>query len=567
MSLLRTSARLPTRRRAVSFVLMLLGLLMVVSCTLLGSRELVQCRSNGDCAVSSIANAVCSNGLCTGSSPNVGDGSSDPDSGGPVAPCVSRECGNSSRCVAGRCERLIETFSDPTAAGCFDILPNVPETYWAEDATVIGVYVGVGANVTDQPGVRVLSFALDEINSKSFDRPLVAIVCRKDLAKPKEVIQYLAARGAPLVVGQFEARDIQDISALAREKNIAVWSTLANTKSIQTIDSGGFVRFFLDDIESIGAGFQAALDLAALRVRARDPGAPEPPPNIELAVVIGTDAESKDLATEITETHKLTINGAPLDATAGNGKYLRVQLPAPPSAIPPQTQIVIALAGDEIFSTGGATPLFVRNVETGFGANPRPIWIFGPRPRANMNILTQLFQFGARARVLGVDFSGDRARHSAFVRELTKVRTDVLQYQGASFDALYDALYVAAYAGLHQPGGVAPPRPLTAADFNRHLGAFFPSDLGGSATPGLDVGVAPQIFETGRNLMAGGETVRFQGATGVLEWERTPTNEQGNTRRMGTSMYCMRPQAAGQPPLLVYVDPDTVADAGGGCQQ
>jgi hypothetical protein len=543
-----------------------LNVLALVSCTLLGSRELVQCRQNSDCATSPLSNAICSNGLCAAPTTTNLTDASPGDAGTDAQPaCVSStDCHDApSRCIEGRCLKLIEAFNDPVAAGCFDIVPNVREVYTVDDPILIGAYVNVGDQVTDQPSVRLLTHAIDEINTKSAQtqRPLVAIVCRKERSKPKDVINYLASRKVPLVVGQFEAVEIQDIASLAKDKNIAVWSTLGNTRSLQAIDTGGYVRFFLDDIEATGAGFQAALDLATARVMAR----PSPPSTIKLAIVVGTDAESKALATEITETNKLTLNGVPLGS--GNGKFINVPLPAQPSAVASgHPDVVIALAGDEIFATGGTTPTFVRNVETLYATNQHPIWIFGPRTRPNMQILTQIFQTNGRARVLGVDFSGDRVRHATFLKELTKAKSDPLQYAAGSFDALYDALYVAAYAGLFRPNGAAPPQPLSATDFNQHLSAFFPADLYGASTPVVEVGVASQVFETGVNRMTAGDRVRLQGATGALEWDRAG-DQIANTRKMGTSMYCMRPSNAGQPPLLFYADPDTVADAGAGCAQ
>lgn len=550
-------------RRVLHFALFAVGVLTVVSCTLLGSRELIQCRTNADCVTSPFPNAVCSSGLCAAGSASIDaqppvDGGE--DAAGPA--CVaSSECGIANRCIAGHCRQLTESFdpTSPTAAGCFEILPNNPSIYRNDDAILIGAYVNVGSRIDSEPGARVLSHALDEINSAS-SRPVVAIVCRKDVApggRPGRVIDFLSSLKVPLVVGQFNRGDIQAESVHAREANVAIWSTLSNTKSIRSIDSSGFVRFFLDDIESVRDGYQAALDLATARITAEA----ETP---KLAVIIGTDQESSDLADEITTgTNRLTLDGTPL-SDANYDRLLFKDTPAGrvtggPKGTP---NIVIALGGDEYFSPSSASPLLVEKVEQ----STPVIWIFGPRMRFAMQNLDTAFKTDAsRARVLGVEFSGDRGRHATFVRELTKNKPD--WWNGAAYDALYDALYAVAYAGLYQSDGGSPVKVLTAADMNAHLGAFFPDDFDASTNPVIEVGVGAGVFANGSNRMAVGDRVRFMGATGPLEWERVD-GRISNHRTMGTSLFCMRSKSdSSKVPLVFYGDVDSVADAGGGCAQ
>jgi len=227
------------RRRPVARVaLSALAAAGVAACTLLGSRDVVQCRRTSDCSSSPLANAICAQGICVAGEPVAEEGGLDAgtDANAPVdagedappAPSCTRveDCKASNPpelCVRGRCVAL----TDPAAVhGCRDLYPS-GTAFRTPGALVLGIYARIGANPTDEASIAAARLAIEQVNDPT--TRVVALLCKKEEKKPAEALEHVASLGLPLLIGAFEVSDIPKVAQLGRDRNVAVWSTLAST--------------------------------------------------------------------------------------------------------------------------------------------------------------------------------------------------------------------------------------------------------------------------------------------------------------------------------------------------
>ncbi len=516
--------------------------LAVAACTLLGSRDVIQCRTDGDCPS---VRPVCSESLCVAGSVSTADAGSDADA---TAPACTRteDCDQSqlaTLCVAGTCRPA-------TGPACPVLLP-ADSSYRQDGAIVVGVYL---SDPLDFVGKRAVELALSDIDAVLQRPKLVALVCGKGTSLDKNTAEgaltHLAGLQVPLVVGQFETSELGKIVLRAVDQDIAVWSTLSNVSSLPTTaDSKGLYRFFLDELKSTSSAYQKALDEALVRVQTlADAGAPIASPKVTM--IVSDTAEAKALADVLTAASGgLSVEGQPIANHPGFEK-LSVQpiFEAPQTSYQPivtelastHPNVVIAIGGDEI----------VQKIIVGTenqGGSERPVWIVSSRAKYNVKDLVNLTMQKFRTRLLGVDFSGDKANHDAF---LTEAKSKSSPFAVYAFDHLYDSMFAVAYAAVAADRDRAQPSARIAAkDLLRGLEMLAPPDDDAA----VQVNGAG-AFATGVTTLRQGTKIRYVGTTGP--WTFDPAHV---TRRMGTSLFCFGP---GSSQLSYYVDPAAAGDAG-----
>jgi hypothetical protein len=502
--------------------------LVVAGCTILGSRDIVQCRTTSDCASSPLPNAVCSDGLCVSAAatPDVGA-----DSNGEAPACTrTDDCKEKEAvCVDQRCVKL----TDPTLC---PFLEPAGVAYQTKDVTFVGVYANIGQVVNAEPGVGAVRLALKEINDPSVS--VVAVLCSKEAKRAGDVVKHLASRKVPVVFGQFESSDVGTLSDFAGQNGIALWSTLGNTSQVEKLDSKGHVAFFLDELASTAPAFQEAFRRAETKTNPlldandQDAGRAE---ETRVAMFVGAAPEAVALADKLTATSGgLTVNGKAL-AESGASTFRRYQLPQAALTEIWETyrpHVIVGVGGDEVMAA-------TKTVEASMGAAPRAAYVLSSQSKYNVVDLQTVFS-ASRDRVIGVDFSGDAAKHQSYTATLAP--NGILR-AATSYDILYDATYVAALASLApRPAGAGP---LTADDLIHGLDLF----RGADSDPASDIDVGPaDKIASGRTLLRAGKHVRFHGVTGAWNFAKDVA-----TRRMETSLFCF--QKGGTGDLAYYVDP------------
>ncbi len=542
-----------TRPRAVVVILGAIAIaIAIASCTLLGSRDLVQCATDGDCRDSKASApnnpAVCVDQLCQRRAadggpvidpeggPDVILDSSIPDTAGD---CVLRiDCKKPDHlCVDRKCQPLI----DAKGGICQVLNTASPPAYLQEGAPIIGIYTF--SPLSGLPWVKAADKALEEINLVlPKERRITAVFCNKreriGFTSAQNTIDFLAKLKVPLVLGQFEASELGVINP----KGLAVWSTLGNLPALQqgssdagspdgggpSKDGGVPFRFLVDEIQNLTPAFEAALDEAAIRAD-KITGATLAE-TIKIAIVRNEQLENKFLANRLeTEIARLgATQSQPVEAGTIESSF---EAPAAPNNATligqlknNQPDVIIALGGDEIAG-------LIQSLETPGGGGwlvttPRPVWVVGTRAKFSVNILAALTQTTLRARIIGVDLSGDRPNHDAYRGKLPTV------LHAGSFDHIYDAVYAFAFASerahFNRPAGAPPPG---AAELTRAFDEVFQPF--GSA--GADVSSAGE-FTKGVNAIGGGLTISFSGGTGPFVF----STEGGRTRRMGQSYFCFK---------------------------
>lgn len=511
--------------------------LAIASCSLLGSREVVQCHADSDCAHLP-TRRVCAASLCVAGPTLDAGADADAEAGRPEC-TTTDDCAQErpSLCsVSGSCAEL-------TTERCPIVLPTGQQP--TARTVVFGVYVPDPVNGLMRKAVEQ---ALAEVRIAIPEPPILAVMCKKDGTSAKDaVLGHLADLRIPLVVGQFESVELSELAPTVRERRIAVWSTLGNTSQLQDSQlSGSLYRFFLDELRNLK--FQEALDLAAARVNAADAGAGA----IKVAMISGDEPEAVALASELKSADAgLTVNAAPLTfaqdialSATPNFESLAFALrsDADPSKRP---NVVIGIGGDAI-----ARQMLV-SIEKIWGGFPRPIYLLSSRSKYNINDLTDPQKLplvpapSSRKRVLGVDFSGDRAKHQNFLGEALSKQTNLYV---ASFDHLFDATYAVAFAAIGADAKRADPNvPLTAAELNAGLALV-------DHTAADVVGIGSAELTKGASLVRVGTKVHFVGTTGSWAFDAAHV-----TRRMGTSLFCFKPGAA---ELAYYLDATQAANAG-----
>lgn len=519
--------------------------LAVAACTLLGSRDVIQCRKDADCPS---VRPVCSESLCVAGSVSSVDSGTDADAAAPAC-ARTEDCDQSqlpTLCVAGACRAA-------TGTACPVLLP-ADSSYRQDGAIVVGVYV---SDPLEPVAKRAVELALSEIDTVLQRPKIVALVCGKGASLDKNTAEatltHLTALQVPLVVGQFETSELGKIVLRAVDQDIAVWSTLANVASLPTTaDSKGHYRFFLDELKSTASAYQKALDEGLARAQTfADAGAPIASPKV--AMIVSDTAEANALANALTAVADgLQVEGQPIATHPGFKKLVVPPMfEQPGTSYQPtfselastiQPHVVIAIGGDEIVQK------IVTGTETNWGAAARPVWILSSRAKYNGNELVNLTSRPAfRARMLGVDFFGDRTNHAAFVSAAKAKSSPFATY---AFDHLYDAMYAVAYAGVVADHARAQPTaPIAANDLLAGLEMLAPPEDSGAV---LVNGAG--AFSTGVTTLRQGTKIRFVGTTGPWTFDAAHV-----TRKMGTSLFCFTP---GTSQLSYYVDPAAVGDAG-----
>lgn len=519
--------------------------LAAAACTLLGSRDVIQCRTDGDCPS---IRPVCSESLCVAGNVTTTDAAPDVDAASPAC-ARTEDCDQSQLaqlCVAGTCRRATDT-------ACPVLLP-ADSSYRQDGAIVVGVYV---SDPFDVVAKRAVELALSEIDTVLQRPKLVALVCGKGASLDKNTAEaaltHLAGLQVPLVYGQFESSELGKIVLRAVDQEIAVWSTLANVASLPaTSDSKGLYRFLLADLAGTAGAYQKTLDEALVRAAAfADAGGPIASPRV--ALVVNETAEARALADALTTPGMgLTVEGQAIATHPGFTKLVVQSMFDVPSANYQPTfsqlasslrpHVVLAIGGDEMVQK------IVTGTETNWGAAERPVWIVSSRSKYNANDLVNLTSRPAfRARFLGVDFSGDKANHDAFV-SAAQAKSSPLPVQ--AFDHLYDATYAVAYAAVAADRDRAQPTDRVAAkDLLRGLEVLAPPDDGAAVVVN-----GARAFATGITAVRQGTKIRLVGTTGPWTFDAAHV-----TRRMGASLFCFRP---GTSQLSYYVDPSAAGDAG-----
>lgn len=519
--------------------------LAVAACTFLGSRDVIQCQKDTDCPS---ARPMCSENLCVASSVTAVDSGPAVDGEAGAPDCTrTDDCDQSQLpqlCVAQKCRPA-------TGPACPLLLP-ADASYRQDGAIVVGVYV---SDPLDVIGKRAVELALSEIDAVLQRPKLVALVCGKGASLDKNTAQnalgHLADLQVPLVIGQFESSELGKIVLQAVDRDVAVWSTLANTSSLPTTgDSKGLYRFFLDELKSTVPAYQSALDQALARAETLA-GGPIASPKVSL--VVSETAESRSLADALTAAAGgLQIGGQPIASHPGFEKIsVQAIFDQPSTSYQPtfsklastsQPNVVLALGGDEMVQK------IISGTETNWGAAARPVWIVSSRAKYNANDLVNLTSRpGFRARLLGVDFSGDTTNHDAFV---AAAQAKSSPFAVHAFDHLYDAMFAVAYAAVAADRGRAQPTArITAKDMLDGLAMLAPPEDGAAVLVN-----GSGAFPTGVTALRQNTKIRVIGTTGPWTFD-----EAHVTRRMGSSFFCFK---NGTSQIAYYVDP---AAASGVC--
>lgn len=534
---------LSSRARRVAAIAAALG---VASCTLLGSREVRQCDLDDDCAASplnQLGPAQCIDHLCATRHTPLPTEAEPPDTGppeaGPDAPAPgckkSADCTDQDQiCVGGACKALVTGEGGPCP-----LLANngVVNSYREDGALIVGLYVfdpkSLGAEV------KAAEAALQKVNeSLPKASQISAVFCSKadKLAKgsAQAAINHLDGLGVPLLVGQLEATELVAIDT----KRLAVWSTLGN---LPTVQGNTKIRLLVDELQKLRPGYTAALAEAALRadkLHGVTFGT-----GVKVALVTNGQSESTLLVDRLEADEPLL--------QAGQSNYARSGVELKPDfetlGVPPNLavaqalvaalpQIIIAVGGDEVITL----MTYVEGPQGWPATGKRPVWVLSTRGKYTAKALSTLASTGTlRTRVIGVDFSGNRANQLAY-RALVPAGVA----QAGSFDNLYDAMFVTSFAAgraLFTRG--AGKAALTGADLTRGLDEV----LKPSGSSDLTMDAVGQYAPTATGV-ATGKTVYFTGTTG-------PWVFPDGSRRMDTSYYCFH-----GPELNYYVDSDALAN-------
>jgi hypothetical protein len=492
-----------------------------VNCTLLTSRDIIQCNASSECPS---ARPFCSDNLCMATGLNGVDGGGNEASASDTGP--ARECDATDQCAldhvcgpSGRCVPLYDAMT------CRAVLPRGT---WYRDpgAILIGGYLRDPVN--NSRAKDAIARALGAIHNGIGGKPrVVAVLCnkgdRKDLETAPKAIDRLIEMGIPVVFGQFE---LDEFGSLDLSKNIAIWSTLGNSLSLQAPTNR--VRFLLDRLASTASGYQDAINAAIVRATTLN-GGTLPSPIIKVVVSNTNDAD--DLYRAL-EASSVTVNSSPFSSFP---KFVIEPIFTNPSANygtiatnvrQPLPNVIVGIGGDEIVTK------FLPALEQSWPTAPRPVYVLSSRSKYNVDTLqlhggnTATFWTNFRARIIGVDYAGNQKNLKFFTEEAGDKVPGL-----ASFDHLYDAAYVAAFAAITadkaRGASLAMPTP---EDMNKAFDALESADDTGT----LVYGEGPEAFESARSTLAGGGKIHFVGSTGPFNFDpRHRTRMQ-----TGASFFC-----------------------------
>lgn len=522
--------------RARSFFALLVAPSVVAACTLLGSRDVVQCKADSDCTHPN--RRVCSDGLCVSGDggTNVIDGATDAplDTAPPTPACqVNADCkedGPPLVCVNQRCEQVTQNELCPI------LLPEgdkVSKAYRKDRALLVGFYV---QSPTSSIWKFAIQKALEEVNaSLTGTFSVSAVLCVKGPKRAPMAAAHLAKLQAPAFVGQFE---LSEINAELTGVGPAIWSTLGHGFAVQARNNATFNnRFLVDEMESLAIG-QGGADsklLAAVKLAVTRLALPGDAP----VVIVTPNGETSAVAAG--ERLRVALAGVqgvgavtmkPVEPSYENAATEDKYGIEADRVILANPAIVVALGGDEM-------AYVLKQTEA---KNFHPMWILGPRSKFNRQTIISSVNTNADLpnRIIGVDFSGTPQLHSAFVASVLPKQLGM-----GGIDHVYDAIYAVTFAGIaaNQTRGDAPGRIST-----RELNTAFDSVLRGSTAY-----IGPSSFASAAAQAATGP-IHYVGTTS--DWNFAPGMPPG-VRRMGASFYCVRKnEVAGQKPVdfAYYLD-------------
>lgn len=432
----------------------------------------------------------------------------------------------------------------------------LPPGKTAEGRFVFGVYLPDPFN----GGMRAaVEQAIVLFENAYPEQKLLAVLCAKGDGDPKsDVVDHFKNLRVPLVLGQFESKQLQDLLEPARAGGVTLWSTLGNTPPLQQLKDGTgqdlVYRFLLDEIRNLKVPL--ALDAAGARYRASylgSDGGTSPPGGYRVALLVDDAPESALLATALT-SNPLTVSGEmatikqfAVPATGSSAVYETEALKVRDgfgANMPPH--IVVSIGGDRLLSTTGQTPdAMLPAIEKLWTTPERPIHVLLSRTKQNVVLLRNFMKSSAslRRRIIGVDFGGDRLNYDRF-RTDGEGNTDEIYA-----DHLYDATLAVGFAAVAAYGKRAEPMPavpLSSSELREGLGL-----LDGTATEEVRLDESGGVAR-GAALLRTGRKIRYVGTTGAWSFD-----DAGVTRRMGTSFYCFR---NGTDVVNVYVDGANVDD-------
>lgn len=492
------------------------------SCTLLGSRDLVQCTTNEDCG-----GAVCADGLCQRTSlVTPGDAGQD----GALQRCErTSDCAQGEGpkvCRAGACDPLTQFELCPITS------PTSTPDLGDDDTLIVASYGDEGENVFSEPATEAIRYAVEQIRTVGGAlRPrLVVLHCKKNPRNPSQlgdVSKFLIDHRIPLLFGQFGTKELEELSSDI-PKQLALWSTLGNARSLQPAggDAGDLRWFFVDEIANLAPAFQPVFDRALARRRG-DAG------TADARVAVVAESPSSEVAALVAALEaNLVVNGAPLgDASPLVATFLPSERSEIAAFAP---DVAIALGGDAILDSIAAVE-----------QSHRPAWIVGPRTKFNVqSILNQGGDPSFRARFYGVDFGGDPSAYADYYTgKLSKT-------VNKPFDNLYDATFAVFFASAAALSARGVGRDVTSQDMNDALGVLQPKGDGG--TPVRSFASDPS-FQVGFQLATSRSPFRLVGTTGAWHFEVA----RHTRREMGSSIFCF---LKGSRDVIYYV-PLAEADA------
>jgi len=513
----------------------------IVSCTLLGDREIVQCNVDDDCKGSKATAGVghpprCVDHLCAriNEAADAGDALPPNDTGtdAPVILCkTTKGCPQNKGetiCVDGECKPFGNT------EVCKRVIsPNAAHT--DDGALLIGVYAYAAANGS---ATKIVQNALETINASPVKKPkIAALVCdklgiRANDSAPK-VLAYLDSLKIPIVIGQFESTELNLTS------NVAVWSTLG-TFQASAVDAGSQdasdlrPRFLTDELQSLAPAYPAALTQAIANADALAGTALGA--SLKIAVVSTSAPETTALADKIaagyTGPGTVVVDKTLPSLFDTSGKESEVDtIVGAIRAQSPRPHVIALVGGDEVLT-------FITRLEQTWGpvgSPQRPVYVVTSRMKFNATKLNVFVPEAMRPRIIGVDFEGDPTR-------LQQIAIPTVGAQEhLAWGILHDSIYAAAFAAIRVNFERKNNElPFTAAELTRGLDAVFQSD-GMSVT-----GAAPLTDGVFTHVNNGG-TIKFAGVSGAWAFP----GPDRRFRRTEQSYFCY---PSNQSVLQTYLD-------------
>lgn len=529
--------------------------LIVASCTLLGGADLVQCRSNDECATKQ---CNLETNLCVLAAPDAGqtdaiasDVALDVDGG--TACKVHADCLVREACIDNKCVGI-----GAGTAPCSDVPSDVSRDLFRDPrAVVTGIYVfgsaGGAEVVAADAALNLVNKALELRNDRI---RIGAVYCKKSdrlsQSSAKNTVARLTSMGIHSVLGQFEVSELASSAFRAEvaSSGMTVMSTLGNAAAIQepTPTDDVKYRFLADELqgqidEAAGTNpYDAAIAVADARVTKLYTNAGKARPTaLKVGFLVSTDAANAPTVEAGALYTKVRASAALADPTAfslESPTFVRsifdtdVPTPAnsPADALKDLApQIIIALGGDEI----AKVMLKVEGPSGWNPANPYPVWIVSSRAKFSEADLRTISQknMAFLPRVIGVDFDGDTAK-SAAVRASTS--TPGVQ----AFDTLYDGIFAFTLAALRadQARGAAT-GPITGAQLRQ----AFDEVLQRAGAVNTDAVELPGGFDAAVSIVRTNRFVHMRGVTGPFDFPVAP--KRGTRKAMATTnpYYCFKP--------------------------